>query len=139
MRPTYRALFAVFCYVGLAYATAGASEGDPVRGQQIYQRCLACHALDYNRTGPRHCGLLGRRAASLPDFDYSAAMRASGIVWTPETLDAFLAAPTRYVTGTSMGYAGIDDPQERRDLIAYLAQVARDTSLCHSTATGAQP
>lgn len=129
----------MLCYCWLLSATAGAPDGDPVRGEQVYQRCLACHALDYNRTGPRHCGLLERKAGSVPDFRYSEAMRRSGIVWTPDTLDAFLSAPTRYVEGTSMGYAGIDDPQARDDLIAFLIQASQDSALCHSTATGAQP
>lgn len=139
MRPTFRTLFAVFCYGWLLSATAGTPDGDPVRGEQLYQRCQACHALNYNRTGPLHCDLLGRKAASVPDFHYSAAMRGSGIVWTPETLDAFLSAPTRYVEGTSMGYAGIDDPRERSDLIAYLARASKDTTLCHTTTKGVQP
>lgn len=138
MKPPFRSLFAVFCYCWLLPATAGVPDGDPVRGEQVYQRCQACHALNYNRTGPRHCGLIGRPAASLPGFNYSEAMRKSGIVWTRKALDAFLSAPTRYVEGTSMGYAGIDDPQVRHDLIAYLAQASHDPALCHSTATGVQ-
>ena len=94
--------------------------GDAVRGEAIYSRCYACHSLDADRTGPRHCGLLGRRAGSVPGFDYSPAMRASGIVWDAKSLDRFLANPAAVVPGTSMGYAGIADAQERADLIAFL-------------------
>lgn len=94
--------------------------GDATRGEAIYSRCYACHSLDADRTGPRHCGLLGRRAGSVPGFDYSPAMRASGIVWNVRDLDRFLANPTAVVPGTSMGYAGIADAQERVDLIAFL-------------------
>ena len=103
--------------IGLASA---ALQGDAARGEAIYARCGACHALEYNRTGPRHCGLFGRRAGSVPGFDYSPAMKRSGIVWDARSLDRFLASPTRAVPGTSMGYAGIADAQERADLIAYL-------------------
>ena len=98
-----------------------ALKGDPRHGEEIYSRCGACHSLESDRTGPRHCGLFGRRAGSVPGFNYSRAMRQSGIVWNTDTLDRFLASPTRVVPGTTMGYAGIDDAQERADLIAYLA------------------
>jgi len=94
--------------------------GDAVAGEQVYSRCAACHALGYDRTGPRHCGLFGRRAGSVPDFAYSEAMRRSGIVWSEKTLDMFLANPVKAVPGTNMGYAGVTDRKERADLIAYL-------------------
>jgi cytochrome c len=94
--------------------------GDARAGEAIHSRCLACHALAYDRTGPRHCGLLGRRAGSVPGFPYSDAMKRSKIVWSEETLDFFLADPLNVVPGTSMGYAGVADAKERRDLIAYL-------------------
>ena len=95
--------------------------GDAARGAVVYERCAGCHALDRDRTGPRHCGLLGRRAGSVPGFEYSPAMKRSKIVWTARALERFLADPMRTVPGTSMGYAGIADPAERADLIAYLA------------------
>jgi cytochrome c len=108
---------------------AAALGGDVTRGERIYERCVACHSLDRNRTGPKHCGLFGRRAGSVSDFEYSPAMRASGIVWNEKTLDRFLAAPTKVVSGTSMGYAGVDDPRERADLIAYLKAANRSKTL----------
>jgi cytochrome c len=107
-----------------------AGAGDPVRGEAIYERCAACHSLDLNRTGPKHCGLFGRRAGSLPDFEYSSAMRASAIVWNERTLDRFLAAPMTAVPGTSMGYAGIDDARERADLIAWLREATQESRHC---------
>ena len=95
--------------------------GDPKRGKSIYGRCIGCHALTYNRTGPLHCGLFGRRAGTVPGFRYSRAMRRSGIVWTHKTLDRFLKAPLRAMPGTRMGYAGVKRQKDRTDLIAYLA------------------
>ena len=84
-------------------------------------RCQACHALERNRTGPKHCGLIGRTAGTAPGFrGYSAALKGSGIVWSAESLDRFLADPLGTVPGTRMGYAGVKDPQERADLIAFL-------------------
>jgi cytochrome c len=97
-------------------------QGNPKNGEMIYERCVACHALTYDRTGPRHCGLFGRQAGSVRGFEYSAAMKRSKIVWNEKTLDRFLASPLTVVPGTAMGYAGVTDRKERADLIAYLKQ-----------------
>ena len=105
----------------LAGTAASAEDGDPARGEQLYARCAACHALAYDRVGPRHCGVLGRRAGSVPGFDYSPAMKRSKLVWTGENLSRFLSDPLRVVPGTTMTYAGVNDAKERADLIAYLA------------------
>jgi len=102
----------------MAWAEAGA--GDPDRGATIYERCIACHSLTRNRTGPKHCGLFGRTAGTVEGYRYSPAMRESGIVWTEASLDAFLESPRTAVPRTKMGYAGIKYPQERADLVAYL-------------------
>lgn len=96
------------------------SRGDPQAGEAIYGRCQACHALAYDRTGPRHCGLFGRRAGSVKGFAYSEAMKRSKIVWDDRTLNRFIGDPLGTVPGTSMGYAGVKDGKERADLIAYL-------------------
>ena len=100
------------------------AKGDPARGEQLYARCAACHALAYDRVGPHHCGLIGRKAGTVAGFDYSPAMKKSGIVWTARTLNRFLADPARLVPGTTMTYAGIPEPKERADLIAYLEAAA---------------
>jgi cytochrome c len=112
----------------VAAATPGQSfaeplQGDPARGGKIYERCMACHAIDRDRTGPRHEGLIGRRVGSVPGFSYSPAMKkagAAGMIWDQATLDKFLENPTKFMPGTRMGYAGIKDAQERADLIAFL-------------------
>jgi cytochrome c len=118
----------------LAGITPAASETlakrpDIKAGEAIYSRCLACHALAYDRTGPRHCGLFGRRAGSVKGFLYSDAMKKSKIVWDEKTLNDFLANPTRNVPGTTMGYAGVQDEAERANLIAYLRQ-ANESAAC---------
>ena len=101
------------------------------RGEQIYTRCAACHAIESNRTGPQHCGLFGRRAGTAPGFDgYSKAMRGSKIVWNERSLDVFLQAPLQAVPGTYMGYAGVKDAQERADLIAWLRQATKPGKGC---------
>ena len=103
----------------LASPLAAAAGGDAQAGKEIYSRCLACHALAYDRTGPRHCGLIGRRAASVPGFHYSEAMRRSGLVWNEKTLDRWLANPEGLVPGQKMGFS-VPEPRDRADLIEYL-------------------
>lgn len=117
----------------LGAAPPAAAAPDAMRGEALYARCQACHALAFDRVGPRHCGLLGRRAGSVPDFAYSGALKQSAIVWDEKSLDRFLAAPMKAVPGTSMTYAGITDRQERADLIAYLRQVDQ-TPACRDRA-----
>jgi cytochrome c len=123
--------------VGLvATPSAEAGGGDPVRGEQVYARCLACHSLDRDRTGPRHCGVVGRRAGTLPGFTFSPAMKASGLTWTPSTLDRFLADPMGVVPGTAMTFAGVPDARDRADLIAWLVVAGNDPGLCGASAQG---
>jgi cytochrome c len=105
----------------LACPPAALAAGDASHGEEIYSRCLACHAPDVNRTGPKHCDVVGRKAGALPDFKYSAAMRHANLTWDEATLDRFLAAPTRIVPRTAMTYAGVPGAKDRADLIAYLA------------------
>ena len=103
-----------------ALLVAALAAGDPKAGEAVYSRCLGCHALEYNRTGPKHCGLFGRHAGTVPGFDYSPAMKRSKLVWSEKTLERFLADPPATVPGTTMTYAGVPDAKERADLIAYL-------------------
>jgi cytochrome c len=109
-----------------ALLVAALATGDPKAGEGVYSRCLACHSLERHRTGPKHCGLFGRKAGSAPGFEeYSPAMKRSKIVWNEKTLDRFLASPMKAVPGTTMTYAGVEDAKERADLIAYLKKEGR--------------
>ena len=112
-----------------AAALPAAAAGDPARGGKVYERCAACHSLATDRAGPRHCGLIGRKAASVAGFEYSPAMKRSGLTWNARTLDRFLADPLRVVPGTAMGYDGVKDPTERADLIEYL-KAAQGSAAC---------
>jgi cytochrome c len=92
-----------------------------LRGQQAYEsRCGGCHSVAADRIGPRHAGVFGRRAGSVPGFDYSPALATSSIVWTAEALDRWLANPEVLVPGQRMGYR-LADAAARADVIAYLA------------------
>ncbi len=116
---------AVLLALTFVAATAGAAPaGDVERGRDQYEaRCTGCHSVDENRVGPAHRGVFGRRAGQAPGFAYSAAVRESGVVWTEATLDRWLADPQAFIPGQAM-YFHVDDPRDRRDLIAYLATLA---------------
>jgi cytochrome c len=105
-----------------AVLVAALAAGDPAAGEAVYSHCQGCHSLEYNRTGPKHCGVVGRRAGSVPGYEYSPAMKKSGIVWSEKTLEGFLADPPKTVPGTTMTYAGVPEAKDRADLIAYLKQ-----------------
>jgi cytochrome c len=96
--------------------------GDAARGKTLYQACQACHSVEDNDLGPRHRGVVGRHAGSVADYNYSPALKSSGITWDPRTLDRWLTNPSALVPGTKMFFK-IDDAQSRADIIAYLAQL----------------
>ena len=125
-----RALSAMFSGLLAASAARGATppdgavKGDPVRGHALYQsRCTACHSLDHSRIGPSHRGVFDRPAASVPGFDYSPALKHSGVRWTATNLNRWLTDPEAFIPGQKMGYQ-VADPVDRRDIIAFLASPA---------------
>ena len=99
---------------------------DPERGKNVFKRCAACHTAEKggaNKVGPHLWDVVNRPAASVPDFGYSAAMKAYGAEgndWNFEHLNKFLFSPKGYIKGTAMGFAGDKKDNERADLIAYL-------------------
>jgi cytochrome c len=103
------------------------ADGDAARGQAKFGDCAACHKLEAgaNDVGPSLHGIFTRKAAELADFRYSPAMKRSGIIWTPETLDKFIADPQAMVPANRMPYAGIASASDRADLIAYLSKASQ--------------
>ena len=105
-------------------AGAQAVAGDPVKGQAVFDdQCSMCHTIKDDGQGPHLGGVVGRKAGSVAGADYTDAMKASGITWTPDKLDQFLMGPDKMVPGTAMPVS-VSDPIERRNLIAYLASTA---------------
>lgn len=102
-------------------AGANPLPGDPVRGQALYGACMGCHSLDDNDVGPKHRGVVGRRAGVVPGYHYSPALIGSGLVWTPTNLDRWLSGPQALVPGAKMFFS-LNDAQKRADIIAYLAR-----------------
>ena len=93
---------------------------DAVRGEQLYEsRCFGCHAIDANRIGPMHRGVVGRKAGSAAGFAYSPALRGAVVIWAEETLDRWLANPQGFIPGARMGFR-VAEPADRADIIAFL-------------------
>ncbi len=120
------ATLAVLTAAGAAQA-AGPAAGDAARGKTVFARCAVCHDLNTGvvRMGPSLKGVIGRKAGSVANFGYSAGMKGKGVTWGPDTLDAFITAPMKYVPGTRMAFPGLSNAQDRADIIAYLKQSAK--------------
>ena len=102
---------------------SSAQAADAKNGQAVFSRCAACHNNAKgaaNGLGPNLFGVVGRKAGSVKDFAYSAAMKSAGFVWNNQKLDAYIANPAKTVPGNRMAFAGIADTKQRADLIAYL-------------------
>jgi cytochrome c len=106
----------------LAAAGVAHADGDAARGEKKFEECAACHKIapGEDNVGPSLHGVFGRKAGTLTDFRYSPALKRSGITWTAQTLDTFLADPQKVVPANRMPYAGLADASDRTDLIAYL-------------------
>ena len=111
----------------LSPACSAWAAGDAVRGEARFQDCAACYKLEagVNNVGPSLHGIFTRKAGEIADFRYSPAMKRSGIVWTPETLEKFIADPQAMVPGNRMPYAGMAGASDRADLIAYLLKASQ--------------
>jgi len=102
------------------------ASADPSNGQTVARQCSACHVFEEggaNRVGPHLWAVPGRQVASIDGFAYSNALQEYAGEWSYERLDCFLENPSECVPGTSMAYSGVKDPQDRADLIAYLASL----------------
>lgn len=125
--PRYVA--AAACIILLVPAAARA---DAAHGQQVFQRCTACHSIATTATampGPNLKGVIGRRAGTLAGFEYSSAMvdagKSENVVWTRDALDKYLTDPDDVVPGTAMRLTFQLTADERRDVIDYLEQVGK--------------
>jgi len=110
----------------IVLAAPAAQAQDAAAGQRLFNQCRACHTIDANGrngVGPNLFGIVGRRAASIEGFRYSANMRSlaeGGLTWTPENLNRYLTNPKDLVPQGTMAFAGLRQEQQRADLIAYL-------------------
>lgn len=108
----------------VALLLAGQARADAARGADVFdENCAECHSVTQplkNKKGPGLYGVIGRAAATVPDFKYSDALIASKLTWTPESLDAYIRSPKAAVPGGKMKFDGLDDAGARQDLIDFL-------------------
>ncbi len=97
-------------------------KGIAANGAKVFVQCKTCHVTTagVNRIGPSLHAVVGRKSGSIPNFNYSAANKNSGIVWTEAELFQYLESPKATIPGTKMTFAGLKKPQDRADVIAYL-------------------
>lgn len=123
------------CTVLLLLGGPGAARADErealSRGEALYQaRCALCHAVSTNHVGPRHQNVVGRKAGSVTDFVYSAALKNAPVVWTEANLDRWLANPEAVIPGQEMDVK-VPLAEDRRLLILYLK--AQTSTAAHAT------
>jgi cytochrome c len=112
-------IIGLVCNVGVARAQ------DAKHGQSVFNsNCAICHSVAPGRNvlGPTLFNVVGRGAGTVAGFSYSPALKASGVVWTPANLDTWLTAPREFVPKNRMSFAGVHAPNDRADIIAYLAK-----------------
>lgn len=109
-----------------------AAGGNAAAGEKDFVVCRACHQIGpsaKNAVGPVLNGVVGRKAGTYPGYEYSAANKGSGITWTPDELEKYLANPQQVVPHTKMvfpGFHGPEGPQKIKDVIAFLEQYGPD-------------
>jgi cytochrome c len=116
-------LVAVMLLLSFVWSSQASAAGDATNGQTLFkQKCGLCHnsQAGQNRVGPSLFGVVGRKAGSVSSYNYSDAMKSSGLIWDDATLDSYLAGPRAKIPGTKMTFAGFPNDSDRADVIAYL-------------------
>lgn len=114
----------LFALAAVTFLTPALAD-DPGAGEKVFRKCIACHAVGEgarNKMGPELNGLFGRRAGTVPNYNYSEANKNSGIVWTEDNFATYIRDPRGFMKGTKMSFPGLKKDQEIADLIAYLKQ-----------------
>ncbi|QFS96001.1 Cytochrome c-554 precursor [Labrenzia sp. THAF191b] len=117
----------------LALTVQASAEGDPAKGEKVFKKCAACHAVGpeaKNKVGPELNGIVGRAWGAVDGYKYSANLleMADGKVWDEETLGVYLTKPKDLIPKGKMAFAGLKKEDDRADVIAYLNQFNEDGS-----------
>lgn len=121
----------IACGVWATTSAAPAQEGSAEEGAEVFKKCRACHDVGpgaKNKVGPLLNGIIGRPVGTVDGFNYSEANKqagAKGLVWTEEVMFKYLETPLAFMPGTKMAFAGLKDPQDRKDVIAYLKKFVK--------------
>ncbi|HOB46328.1 MAG TPA: c-type cytochrome [Zoogloea sp.] len=124
MKTISRSISALMLAALGALSLQAHAAGDVEKGKDVFStECAECHSVreGKNKKGPSLFAVVGRKAATVADATYSDALKASGILWSPDKVDAYVTAPKKLVPGGKMKYDGLASAAERADLIAYLA------------------
>lgn len=117
-------------YGGLTLPSGAEELGDSTRGAALFRQCAACHDIGEgarNRVGPSLNHLYGRKVGGEPGFNYSSEMRSmgeDGLVWTQDMLDRYLENPRAFASNTRMAFAGLQEVQDRADVLAYIREAS---------------
>lgn len=116
------AMLLLGAFLACASLTASAGDCPASRGEEIFQKCTACHSRQAGKhlMGPSLHGLSGRPAGQIEGFLFSNALRDSAVVWSGATLDEFLKNPQAFIPGTVMPFGGIQNDSDRAALVCYL-------------------
>jgi nitrite reductase (NO-forming) len=100
--------------------------GDPAAGKLVFRKCQVCHSLEPGKEvlGPSLAGIIGRKSGAEPNYAYSPAMKDANLTWDAKTLNAYLDDPQKIVPGNKMPFPGLKTPQDRSDVIAFIAAPA---------------
>lgn len=136
--------FAAWLWFALLGTTVAHADGDAEAGEKVFRKCTSCHQVGpdaKNRVGPHLNGVFDRRAGAIDGFRYSKSMiRAGddGLIWTHETLDAYIENPKALISKTRMNFRGLDDAQDRADLLAFLRRYSDNPANIPEAAPTAQ-
>ena len=114
----------------LVLSAGYANAADVAKGKSVFNKCKSCHSLVAGKKGigPSLAGVFGRKAGALEDYKYSKAMAeagAGGLVWTEDTIKAYLEKPKEYIKGNKMAFVGLKKDSERDDIVAFLKDATK--------------
>ena len=119
-------VFGAVLAVVMPLAAQAQEAGDAAAGEKAFAPCKACHNFQKNGVGPDLKGVVGRKAGTYEGYNYSAALKNSGITWDEAIFAEYIQNPKAKIPGTRMAFAGIKNEQEIKDLTAFLAQFGAD-------------
>jgi len=99
------------------------AKADVAKGQQVFNKCMACHNADKggaNQLGPNLWGVLGEPVGQGKGFAFSDALAKKGGSWDWDSLSQWLSSPKAFAPGTKMTFAGLSNPEDRANVIAFL-------------------
>jgi len=113
---------------GFVLMSSSGQAADVEAGKTVFNRCKACHRIEAGAAsglGPNLHGVFGRKAGTLEGYNYSEAMKNSGIVWDDDTVRKYLGDPKGFVPGNKMAFPGLKNETEMANLLAYLKQATQ--------------